>query len=103
MIRFLLLSIFLLLVARAVLRLFDGVIDSVSGKPERGKSSVPAAVKLVRDPVCGTFVSPDTSLWLTLPGRDVPYFFCSERCRQEFSQGDQPRSASRRSRTSPVT
>ncbi len=102
MIRFLLLSIFLMLVARAVLRLFDGVIDSVSGKPARGKPSA-QAVKLVRDPVCGTFVSPDTSLWLTLPGQDASYFFCSERCRQEFSQGDTPRSASHRPRTSPVT
>ena len=36
------------------------------------------AVKLVRDPVCGTYVSPDSAL------SDGRNFFCSEKCRDEF-------------------
>ena len=82
MIRFILLAILLLLVARAFWRLIDGVMAAAGGADtrSRGRSQ---AVKLVRDPVCGTFVAPGTALSLTAGGST--HYFCSEECRRDFS------------------
>ncbi len=83
MIRFLLLSILILLIARTFWRVLDGVIESAGGR--QGRARPPArSVKLARDPVCGTYVAPGRSVALVASeGRDVQYF-CSERCRDEF-------------------
>ena len=81
MIRAILLGILLLLVARAFWRLIDGIIDAAGGKPARNRPAT--AVPLVRDPVCGTFVSPRTSLSLT-SGRTT-FYFCSDACRDSFT------------------
>ena len=80
MIRVLLIGILLLLVARAFWRLMDGVIEAAGGT-SRSKARTPA-VKLVRDPVCGTYVAPASALSLTSGGST--HYFCSERCRQQF-------------------
>lgn len=88
MIRFLLLSILVLLVARAFWRVFDGVLQAASGKP---RSRPPTrAARLLRDPVCGTFVMPGTAVSVTRSG--ASYHFCSERCRDAFLEDPSRRS-----------
>jgi YHS domain-containing protein len=39
-------------------------------------------VKLVRDPVCGTFVAPGTALSLSAGG--TTHYFCSDECRSKY-------------------
>ncbi|MBI4263898.1 MAG: YHS domain-containing protein [Acidobacteria bacterium] len=81
MLRYLLLTILLLLVARAFWRLMDGVIEAAGGT-SRSRGRAPA-VKLVRDPVCGTYVTPRSALSLTAGGGT--HYFCSEECRRKFA------------------
>ena len=83
MLRFLLLAILLTLVARAFWRLMDGVIEAAGGGP-RGRQARPPGVKLVRDPVCGTYVATGSPLSITAGG--TTHYFCSERCRGEFQK-----------------
>jgi YHS domain-containing protein len=79
--RFLLLSILIVVVARAFWRVVDGVIEAAGGAPRRTRGG--SAVKLVRDPVCGTYVAPGTALSLTSGGST--HYFCSEDCRKKFA------------------
>jgi YHS domain-containing protein len=69
--------VLLYLVVRAIMRIVRGVIDGV-----RGPAAPPAAVGLVRDPICGTFVVPSTALVLRT-GADT-WFFCSEKCLRAY-------------------
>ena len=80
MIRVILLTILVLLVARAFWRLIDGIMEAAGGAPRRRERS--PAVKLVRDPVCGTHVPAARALSLT--AGNVTHYFCSEQCRAEF-------------------
>ena len=82
MTRFLLIAVLLLLIAWAFWKVVDGVIEAFGGLPaSRSKS----AVKLVRDPVCGTWVSPRESLGLR--AGDTTHYFCSDKCRAKFAKG----------------
>jgi uncharacterized protein len=83
LVRFILLTLLLILVARAFWRIVDGVIEAARGAPAERKGNAPA-VKLVRDPVCGTYVPPLTALSLTSAGSK--HYFCSEQCRTEFAK-----------------
>jgi len=69
--------ILLILVIRAVLRLFRGITDGL-----RNSMTTPKAVALVRDPVCGTFVAPASAPSFGT-GSEMQ-FFCSERCRRAY-------------------
>ncbi|MBM3818440.1 MAG: YHS domain-containing protein [Acidimicrobiia bacterium] len=60
----------------------DGVIEAAGGRSRRGRSPRAPAVKLVRDPVCGTYVAPANALSLTAGG--TTHYFCSEDCRKKF-------------------
>jgi YHS domain-containing protein len=71
--------ILLIIVLRAISRLLRGVMQGLNAPAD----SSPAAVGLVRDPVCGTYVVPSRALTAG-SGRDTR-FFCSERCRQAWS------------------
>jgi YHS domain-containing protein len=85
-IRFLLLSILIMVIARAFWRVMDGVIQAAGGRAPR--TQTPArSVKLARDPVCGTFVAPARAISLASPGGQAEQYFCSERCRDEFVSG----------------
>jgi YHS domain-containing protein len=77
----LLLVIFVL---RAVLRLWRGVVDGM--RPAH--DAHPAAVALVRDPVCGTFVVPSRAL--TAGSGPRLQFFCSEDCRRAYEAKPAP-------------
>jgi YHS domain-containing protein len=80
-----LLAVLLLVVAWAFWRLIDGVIETFGGKPARRGSRRPnVAVKLVRDPVCGTWVSPTNSQAVQV-GSTV-HHFCSDHCRVQFQK-----------------
>ena len=82
MIRFLLLSILVLLLARAFWRLVDGILEAVGGTSRAPRTRQTPSVKLVRDPVCGTYVAPDGAYTLTARGQT--HHFCSDECRLRF-------------------
>jgi YHS domain-containing protein len=80
--RLLLVAVLLLLIAWAFWKVVDGIIETFGGLPARkGKSPV----KLVRDPVCGTWVSPRESLGLR--AGQTTHYFCSDACRAKFAKG----------------
>jgi YHS domain-containing protein len=79
LLRAILIGIVLLLIARAFWRVVDGLIEGVGGRPRK---TVRGAKRLLRDPVCGTYVVPNPLLSLTTSGGTV--YFCSESCRQKF-------------------
>ena len=78
MIKVLLIAIVVLLIARAFWRVVDGILDGARGENERGATPV----KLVRDPVCGTYVAPSAALSLSAGG--TTHYFCSEQCRSKY-------------------
>jgi YHS domain-containing protein len=65
------------LVVRGFLRLARGVMEGLGVG-----AAAPPAVALVRDPVCGTFVAPSTSLSFGTGARTR--YFCSENCRRTY-------------------
>jgi YHS domain-containing protein len=77
--RYVLLAILLILIARAFWKMFDSVMEAAGATPRRRRSS---PVKLVKDPVCGTFVAPVAALSLVAKGGTK--YFCSDKCRQEY-------------------
>ena len=81
MTRLLLVAVLLLLIAWAFWKVVDGIIEAFGGLPSRGKSPM----KLVRDPVCGTWVSPRESLGLR--AGNTTHYFCSDACRAKFAKG----------------
>ena len=83
MIRFLLIAILVMLVAHTFWRVIDGLIEGAGGSTRR-KRAIRPSVKLVRDPVCGTFVAPRQELSLTAAGET--HYFCSDKCRREFKR-----------------
>ena len=84
MVRALLVFLLLLFVLRAVWRLLGGVVQGAmsAGAPADQRPAAPPAVKMARDPVCGTYVVPGKALELAR-GRETMYF-CSARCRDEW-------------------
>ena len=78
MIKILLVGILVLMIARAFWRVVDGILDGARGGHDRGGT----AVKLVRDPVCGTYVAPGAALSLSSGG--TTHYFCSEACRAKY-------------------
>ncbi len=83
MTRVVLLALLLLAVAWAFWRLVDGVIETFGGTTNRTqRKRRPSPVKLVRDPVCGTWVSPSNSRFLQVG--EATHYFCSDDCRKKF-------------------
>ena len=85
MIRYLLLAILILMIARAFWRVVDGILEAAGGttRQQQRRRSVPAT-KLVRDPVCGTWVPERSPNFLTSGG--TTHYFCSDKCREAFSR-----------------
>lgn len=81
-IRVLLIAILFLLIAQAFWRVVEGMIEGAGGTSGARRRTIKPSVKLVRDPVCGTFVAPREELSLTRRGET--HYFCSEKCRTEF-------------------
>lgn len=82
MIRVLLIAILFFIIARSFWRVVDGIMEGAGSSGRRTRTMKPA-MKLVRDPVCGTFVAPKPELSLTRRGET--HYFCSERCRSQFT------------------
>jgi YHS domain-containing protein len=83
--RALLLFLLVMFLVRAVWRLLGGIVSgAISAGPVTGghQPAAPPAVKMERDPVCGTYVVPSKAIALA-KGRETLYF-CSERCRDEW-------------------
>lgn len=78
MLRALLELIVIFLVVRAVWRAIGGMVAISGGVRRTTASGEPRSVKLVRDPVCGTYVSPDSAI------KEGENYFCSEKCRDEY-------------------
>ena len=85
MLRAFLEAIVLLLVVRAAWRVLGSVITMSTGAHRTTATGEPRPVKLVRDPVCGTYVSPDSAF------SDGKNDFCSEKCRDEYRSQAGPR------------
>jgi hypothetical protein len=81
LVRYILLGLLVAFLARALVRLFAGFREGLTGVP-RGTRVPPRGVQMVRDPVCGTFVVPDRAVLLT-EGVDRVHF-CSKRCRDQY-------------------
>lgn len=80
MIRILLLVLLTLLIVRSLRMLLRGIVTGATNSDSRS----PASVKLVKDPVCGTHVTPRSHLSVT--SRGSTYYFCSEQCRDRFQK-----------------
>jgi len=70
--------IVVLIVVRAAWRAIASMATISAGPGRRASNREPPPVKLVRDPVCGTYVSPDLAI---TDGKD---YFCSEKCRHAY-------------------
>jgi YHS domain-containing protein len=83
-IRALLLFLLVVFLVRAVWRLLGGIVSGAisTGSVPSGNRPAAPAVKMERDPVCGTYVVPSKAVALA-KGRETLYF-CSERCRDEW-------------------
>ncbi len=57
---------------------------SAACRTAAGKAAARAPVKLVRDPVCGTWVDPGASL--AIDTRGMTHYFCSAACRDSFTR-----------------
>jgi YHS domain-containing protein len=68
---------------RVILRsIFGGSNSQVAAKPSRPVPPVSAGGELKKDPVCGTYVSADTSVTKRIKGQTV--HFCSPACRDKY-------------------
>jgi len=83
--RFFLLMLLFVFISRAFWQIVGGVMEAARGTGPSRRGSPTQAVKLVKDPVCGTFVSPRAALSATTSGHT--HYFCSEECRAKFSRG----------------
>lgn len=81
MIRYILIGILLLLIARAFWKVIDGIIEAAGGTTRTNAKTRTPAVKLVRDPVCGTHVTPGA---ISATSHGVTHYFCSEECRRKY-------------------
>ena len=102
MLRFILLSLLLTFLLRALLRLWAGFVQGMQGQqgtavPPRGGRATQRSVHMARDPVCGTFVVPERALALT-DGNEQLYF-CSAECRDKFRAQAHSRPAAAHGRT----
>src|SRR5262245_11445852 len=82
--------VLLLFVARLVMRLLAGVAEGLRGVGPAGTGGGrvgrrDAAVPLVKDPVCGTYVVRSKALNSVAGGET--HYFCSETCRRTFETG----------------
>lgn len=81
--RIFLLVVMVLFALRAVGRFMGGLSQAARGDAPRARGAG-TPVKMMKDPVCGTFVVPGKALSATSDGATV--WFCSEQCRDTFTR-----------------
>jgi YHS domain-containing protein len=74
--------IVLAILGRLLWRFMYAIFEGAGMLKERQERN---AVKLVRDPVCGTYLVPTSAL--TTGSGDATKYFCSEKCRQQWGRG----------------
>jgi YHS domain-containing protein len=82
-IRVVLILALMFVLAWAFWRFMDGIIEAFGGTTKQRKQRA-APMKLVRDPVCGTFVAPTESF--AFSSRGETHYFCSVECRESFKK-----------------
>lgn len=82
LLRYLLVLLLGILVLRALGKLLAGLIAGAAPEDSRHGGPPARGVQMVRDPVCGTFLPPDTAV--SLADRGGVRYFCSERCRDAY-------------------
>ena len=82
LVRFILFSILITLVVRSVMRLLAGIVQGASGTGDRPVA--PPPTKMVKDPVCGTYVVPSKALTATRGGETA--WFCSPQCQHAWQR-----------------
>ena len=82
MLRILLYVVLLALFTRAMIRLWHGIIEGFTGQSLAGAGVPRSGVRMVRDPICGTFVVPDRAMAHMVRGEQV--YFCSAACRDKY-------------------
>jgi len=81
--RFVVLPLLVLWLLRSILRsIFGGLNSQVAAKPARSAPTVSPGGELKKDPVCGTYVSADTSVTKRIDGQTL--HFCSPGCRDKY-------------------
>ena len=81
MLRLILFVLLAMFVVRAIWRLLDGIVDGAAGGRSHGRAPA-RGVSMVRDPICGTFVLPESAVTL-VDGR-ARLHFCSDACRDKY-------------------
>ncbi len=81
-VRFILFSLLIALVVRAALRFFAGIVEGASGGGARSASQAPT--RMVKDPVCGTYVVPSKALTASRDNQTA--WFCSPECQQAWQR-----------------
>jgi YHS domain-containing protein len=102
MLRFILLSLLLTFLLRALLRLWAGFVQGVQGTQDTARSPREGrppqrSVHMARDPICGTFVVPERAHALTDGSEEL--YFCSVECRDKFRARTHSRPAAAHGRT----
>jgi YHS domain-containing protein len=81
MTRLILITIVIALASRVLWRLVAGILEGLAAGPTRTRAPQ-RSIRMVRDPVCGTFVLPDRAVTMADEGRAV--HFCSDACRDRY-------------------
>lgn len=80
--RLLLILLLVLFVGRALWRLLSGVVEGATGGGSRRTRTPARGTRMVRDPICGTFVVQSRAL--SADSRGETAWFCSEDCRHKW-------------------
>lgn len=88
--RLLLIFLLVLFVGRAVWRLLTGVVEGATGTGRRRSRAPERGTRMVRDPICGTFVVQSRAL--SADSRGETAWFCSDDCRRKW-QARKPQGA----------
>ena len=81
--RLIIVPLLLFWVVRTILRsIFAGLNTQVAERPTKQMPKVSTGGELKKDPVCGTYVSEDTSITKRINGQVL--HFCSPACRDKY-------------------
>ena len=81
LIRFFVFGLFAFVIWRAMRRFVSGIKDGVAPRAPAQKTA--KGQVMARDPVCGTFVVPNSAL--AARGKSGTVYFCSDKCRQAYA------------------
>ena len=84
LIRLLLIFLLVVFAGRAVWRLLMGVVEGATGSDPRRSPAPQRGTRMVRDPICGTFVVQSRAL--SADSRGQTAWFCSEDCRRKWTK-----------------